>query len=339
MNISISDEAGRQVVWARSYPPNFKAEQVLNEQSTEASLPSLHLRLEETWFEGSHLLQVQLTPAKPRHLVVKVEGTLCSLLFVRQGSIILREKSDQSLCVACHHAQANLLCTQSCELLLEIGGPVQLFSLQLPDLTVRQLVLQELPLLASMLEQAAQKPLVTLERNLPITPLLQTVLDSIHQCEQTGLLKRIFLQAKILELLFLQLASCGIPASPAQATSLKEYDVEKIHLAKKLVEQNLQNPCSLIELAHRVGLNDFKLKKGFREVVGNTVFGYLHDLRMEAARRLLLEQHTTVSEVATEVGYKNPHHFTAAFRKKFGVLPSQLKRGALAGLAPGNTEG
>lgn len=106
---------------------------------------------------------------------------------------------------------------------------------------------------------------------------------------------------------------------------IKEHDLERIHQAKTIVEQNLLNPCSLIELTHKVGLNDFKLKKGFREVLGTTVFGYLYDLRMEKAK-MLLKDGKPVSEAAYEVGYKNAHHFTKAFKKKFGSLPSKIKQ-------------
>ncbi len=54
------------------------------------------------------------------------------------------------------------------------------------------------------------------------------------------------------------------------------------------------------------------------------VFGHLADLRMEKARQMLGTSRYTVSEVAHEVGYKNAHHFTAAFKKKFGHLPSKM---------------
>jgi AraC-like DNA-binding protein len=135
----------------------------------------------------------------------------------------------------------------------------------------------------------------------------------------------IYFEAKALELLFLELEQVAALAIQQANPFLRSHDVERIYLAKAMVEENLLNPCSLIELAHRVGLNDFKLKKGFREVFGTTVFGYLYDLRMEKAK-LLLKNGKPVREVAFEVGYKNAHHFTTAFKKKFGYLPSKINR-------------
>ncbi len=139
-------------------------------------------------------------------------------------------------------------------------------------------------------------------------------------------IKRIRTEAKVLEMIAAVInqleLQCGenVPAS-----FLKSHDIEKIYQAKKYIERNLRSPCSLIELSRKVGLNDFKLKKGFKEVVGNTVFGYLADCRMKKANDLLLEK-KSVSEVSYLVGYKNPHHFTAAYKKKYGVLPSTLNK-------------
>lgn len=88
----------------------------------------------------------------------------------------------------------------------------------------------------------------------------------------------------------------------------------------------MDDPPSLLALARQVGLNDFKLKRGFRQVFGTTAFGYLHDQRMERARQLLEERRFNVTEVACTVGYANPSHFAAAFKRKFGVNPGAYSR-------------
>ena len=74
-------------------------------------------------------------------------------------------------------------------------------------------------------------------------------------------------------------------------------------------------------LSKRVCLNEFKLKKGFKELFGVPVYTYVLDKRLELARDLL-EKKLYVSDVANLVGYGNMSHFAAAFRKKYGVNPS-----------------
>jgi AraC-like DNA-binding protein len=75
-------------------------------------------------------------------------------------------------------------------------------------------------------------------------------------------------------------------------------------------------------LARIVGINDCKLKAGFRHVFGTTVFGYLHDCRMERSRQLLEAGEMTVTEAAQAVGFVSRGHFAAAFKRRFGVNPS-----------------
>jgi len=72
--------------------------------------------------------------------------------------------------------------------------------------------------------------------------------------------------------------------------------------------------------------NEFTLKKGFKEVFGTTVFGFWNELKMQESKNLLLEHKLTVAEVSEKIGYKNPQHFSTAFKQYFGISPSRLKR-------------
>lgn len=158
-----------------------------------------------------------------------------------------------------------------------------------------------------------------------ITPAMEMILRSLGEFRDSALMRRIFLETGVLQLLMMLLEGFRTEKPPANAF-LKSHDVERLRYARTLIEENINKPYSLIELARKAGLNDFKLKKGFKELFGTTVFGYLHEIRMEKARKMLWEEKKTVAEVSLEVGYKNPHHFTSAFKKKFGILPGQLNR-------------
>jgi AraC-like DNA-binding protein len=104
---------------------------------------------------------------------------------------------------------------------------------------------------------------------------------------------------------------------------LQADDIERIYQARDILRDRFKNPPSLINLAHQVGLNDYKLKIGFRHVFGTTTFGYLHSYRMEQASQLLRERHLSVTAVAKAVGYASRSSFVKAFQKKFGVSPSR----------------
>lgn len=160
-----------------------------------------------------------------------------------------------------------------------------------------------------------------------MTPALQTVVHQILQCPYQGVMKRLYLEGKALELMTLQFCQFQDQQQGASASiSLKADDVDRVHQAKAILIENLTNPPSLLELARQVAVNDHKLKQGFRQVFGTTVFGYLHDYRMEKARHLLETTESSVAEVAQQVGLSDRSHFAASFRKKFGVNPKEYTR-------------
>ncbi|ESA35327.1 transcriptional family [Leptolyngbya sp. Heron Island J] len=150
--------------------------------------------------------------------------------------------------------------------------------------------------------------------------------EQILNCPYQGLTRQLFLESRALELIALQLP-LGLTEKEIHSSHyiLKKDEVDRIHYAKKILLNNLENPPSLLELAQRVGLNDYKLKRGFRQVFGTTAFGCLYQHRMERAKILLQSNYSTVTEVAQAVGYASTTSFSAAFKKKFGMSPRNYK--------------
>ncbi|MXQ53857.1 helix-turn-helix transcriptional regulator [Shimazuella alba] len=107
---------------------------------------------------------------------------------------------------------------------------------------------------------------------------------------------------------------------------LSRIDRQKIQQARDIMLKNMTNPPSLIQLARMIGLNDNKLKIGFKELYGTTVFGYLREKRLEKAFLLLQQGDLNVNETSLTVGYANPSYFSEAFRNKYGVNPGSLRR-------------
>jgi AraC-like DNA-binding protein len=122
-----------------------------------------------------------------------------------------------------------------------------------------------------------------------ISPAMQRILWQIIRCPYQGLHKRMYLEGKVLEVAALVLQEeQEVQQGRRSQNNLKPDYVERIHRAREILKQNLHQPPSLIALARQVGLNDYSLKRGFRYCFGKTVFGYLHDYRMEQASQLLM---------------------------------------------------
>jgi AraC-like DNA-binding protein len=162
------------------------------------------------------------------------------------------------------------------------------------------------------------------DENPGISPAMKQVIHEIRSTCRTGLIKRLYLEAKLMELLMLQLEQSQHPAQEGKSV-LRGDDQSRILQARAILDSDYTNPPSLTQLARLVGLNEFKLKQGFKECVGNTVHGYAMHLRMEKARQLLQEMQLPIGDIALQVGYKSPAYFTAAFKKHYGVLPSELR--------------
>jgi AraC family transcriptional regulator, transcriptional activator of the genes for pyochelin and ferripyochelin receptors len=153
-----------------------------------------------------------------------------------------------------------------------------------------------------------------------VTAAMHQSLSDIFNNPLSGKLKSVFVEAKILELIALQLDH-----STDHTRATKRSDVDLFHDIKKFLEQHFKDDLSLRGIARTFGLNEFKLKSGFKLQFRTTIFDYIHDLRMIHANVLLRDDKMFVNEVSAIVGYKNPNHFSTAFKRRFGVSPSSIK--------------
>ena len=183
-------------------------------------------------------------------------------------------------------------------------------------------------LLQRSLEKNESAPMSS--SNLHLKTESNGILYEMINCPLEGRYKQLYIKSKLGELLSIELNafeqsianSRGKAIKPA---NLRPVEVERMHQARDIIVNNLQSPCSLIDLAHQVGTNDAYLKRHFKEVFGTTVFGYLHLFKMNQAKELL-QSGIPITEVANRTGYKYVSHFSRAFTKHFGVGPGKIKK-------------
>lgn len=158
-----------------------------------------------------------------------------------------------------------------------------------------------------------------------IDPAAVVLLKQMIQSASGQGIRNLEIECRILELMSLAFRSLLLDDRPAP-TKLSRTDMAKIEQAREVILERMTEPPSLMELSRSVGLNDYKLKIGFKEMYGRTVFGYLREQRLEKAYRLLQNGSTSVIEVSYTVGYSNPSYFAEAFREKYGVNPGEFVR-------------
>ena len=160
------------------------------------------------------------------------------------------------------------------------------------------------------------------------TLAMRSAVQQLLNCPYEGPTRWLYWEGKVLELIALRLEQVSDRTSQSEqkTSQLQSDDIDRIYFARDILLQQLTNPPLLLELARLVGLNDYKLKKGFRQVLGTTVFGYLTQQRMKKARQLLLQQQS-IAAVASAVGYESPTAFSGAFKRQFGVSPKSYQLG------------
>ena len=156
-----------------------------------------------------------------------------------------------------------------------------------------------------------------------ISPSMAIVLTQLIHYNLNSSIKNLYFKGKAYELLSLYF-NRSEDANVEQCPFLvDETNVIKIRKAKDIIISRMSEPPSLQELSEEIGLNLKKLKEGFKQIYGDSVYSFLFDYKMEVARKLLESNEHNVNEVGLKVGYSTSSHFIAAFKKKYGTTPKK----------------
>ncbi|WP_299006519.1 AraC family transcriptional regulator [uncultured Tenacibaculum sp.] len=172
-------------------------------------------------------------------------------------------------------------------------------------------------------EEAKEKNLfcAVLGQNMILNNKLRDVVNELINCSFKGVARKSYLEVKLTEIVLLALQSSNLKSA---INKLREEDKEVLVKIENYIQNNLHKDLTIEKLSVLAGFNTSKFKSAFKQFYGVTVFKYITSLRLEKAKELIVNNNYTVAQASYEVGYKNPQHFTVAFKKKLGYLPSQL---------------
>lgn len=197
----------------------------------------------------------------------------------------------------------------------------------IPDNTLEELANQYPDLLGNALYNYKKgKSYLLKEQYQPTTIEMIHIISQIKNAKLMGNTSDIYIEAKVLELLSLQLQQNGTYLDNNYQNQCKTFDeIEKIHEARRILLADLSQSPTISELSKCVGINECKLKYGFKKVYNQTVFGSLFDHKMDLAHKLLLDTNKTIVEIAYDCGYGQASHFITAFKKKYGFTPKGFR--------------
>lgn len=283
---------------------------------------------EEMVEDGFHVLKVQHSGSEPELLQREVSKRYIQFHFClkgaarfgfNQGNYWLDIAEENSLLL--YNTKLDL------PLYVEIAPGTHMVSIIMTLRKFHTLFSNEANYIPFLTEENREKKYYAQEA---ITPSVAVVLSQIINYNLHTSVKKLYVKGKVYELISLYFNRTA-DADAEQCPFLVDEDhVKRIKRAKEIVIAQMAEPPSLADLAKEVGLPLKRLKEGFKQVYGDSVYSFLFDYKMEQARRLLETGQYNVNEIGLRIGYSTASHFIAAFKKKYGTTPKKYVK-AMAG--------
>lgn len=224
-----------------------------------------------------------------------------------------------------HH---NIMYSEGIKLELENKSlEVETFGIEFPkDIFVDLVEDEDLKLPSFCTQVSSGQSAIFSENWGSITATIQTTIDEIIANPYNGKLEDLYLYAKSIELLVLCIANYKKVEAKVFSYIKSKADQEAIIAARDFISSRVSDPPDLSEIARAVGVNEFKLKYGFKEMFGSTLFGYLTEKRLHLATLLIKDTNKAIFTIAEELGYSSPQHFSSQYKNRFGKSPSEIRK-------------
>lgn len=160
----------------------------------------------------------------------------------------------------------------------------------------------------------------------PSRALIALAEQILHPPHYHGLLHNLYVESRTLGILSEGFAAITEGASKAFDARLSAVDQRRLKMAEELIAAGTEHDLTLASLASEIGTSVSTLQRLFRLVHGTTVFGFARRCALERARSALEEQGVTIAQAAYLAGYTSTANFSTAFKRCFGISPSEIQR-------------
>jgi AraC-like DNA-binding protein len=175
---------------------------------------------------------------------------------------------------------------------------------------------------------AHEKEFNTMNQHIAADAAILGILKNIIECPFEGEMKVAYLKEHIRALFTLQLFQFNAVVSGDSKDTderLTTRDRDVLHAVKEYIDQNFLDANSLESLSRNFGLNEFKLKLGFKTLFETSPIRYLQHKRLTYALSLLRDSDKTIKEISNEIGYAHAANFTTSFVRAFGNSPQSFR--------------
>lgn len=133
-----------------------------------------------------------------------------------------------------------------------------------------------------------------------------------------------------LHLMLLDILAAGERAQAAEEVGQRTYS-RRVSAAVRYMRQHIGEPQSLDQLAEAVGLKPSYFREEFRRETGFSPVAFVTLMRVREARRLLIEDSASITDIAFRLGFNTSQYFATVFRRYTGMTPRNFRNQAANG--------
>lgn len=153
---------------------------------------------------------------------------------------------------------------------------------------------------------------------------IKILIETIKNTPSENMIDYVKLKAKVMELLVKSLQYATNILN--KKFKLTREEINSVYKGETILLENLQNPPSVNDLSKELNMTVYKLQKGFKQILGNTVYEHVKKLRIGKSKILLKNTNMSIISIANEVGYENPSKFSSVFKAYMNVTPSEYRQ-------------
>lgn len=271
--------------------------------------------------EGFYVLKIQNETDNIRKITRDIDSTFIQFHFCLKGNAkfifndggyALEVTEENSLLL--YNTQLDL------PLNMELGGNSWMVSIVMTIRKFHSLFSREADYIPFLSAENIDKKYYSQE---VVSPAIAVILSQLMNYNLHPSVKALYIKGKVYELLSLYFNRSEEVDIEQCPFLVDEENIKRIRQAKEIMIARMAEPPTLTELSEEIRLPIKKLKEGFKQVYGDSVFSFLFDYKMEYARKMLETNKYNVNEVGLKIGYSTASHFITAFKKKYGTTPKK----------------
>lgn len=157
----------------------------------------------------------------------------------------------------------------------------------------------------------------------PLTDITSSFLQ-IANCRYPVMSRQFFFESKFMEIMS-RIIAHNLSVDN-DVIDMGEFETEQIKKIPKMLMERIDRPPSIPELAHELSLSATNMKSGFKKIFGEPIYAHHRNLCLERSAIMLRDTDKSILQIAVDAGYSNGENFCNAFKKHYGVSPSQYRK-------------